>query len=122
MALKVDEARLLAVYRAIKELDRPTEISVADVGAALAALEGSYDLEKEERALSAKELGLLIRGFVGGLGAANPAPVSYDFNSFDPDEVTQFQGGHTGGTAVGQGEDNRYVASSADYGKSEEGE
>lgn len=122
MALTVEEARLLAVYRAIKEFDQPNLVSTSDVGAAVQAFSSVVDVEKEEKDLSNKELQLLIRGFVAGLAAGAPSPPDlFDgYMEFDPESRTEFKGGHTGGTAVGQGEDPRYVESSADYGNVEE--
>lgn len=109
------EARLVGIARAIKELEHPELIDSSDVGPALDALESTFDLEKKESDLSAKEMRSLLLGFVGGLGAATgpqpqfaDEPLLYGY-PLEEEEEGEFVGGPTGGAALQQGEDDRFV-------------
>lgn len=128
MNLNTEEARLVAIYRAIKDLERPELVSAGDVGEIHELIGFVFDVEKKENDLSAQELRALLLGFVGGLGASRiyfgPAEELPD-EHYTPEieDETYFQGGRTGGTAEGQGSDPRYVVQTGVHGnenKSEE--
>lgn len=115
--LSNDEAQVIAVYRAIQELDAPVLVSVEDVGDVLASLRQVVDLEKKEKDLDKDSLKALIFGFVAGMGATNiPAAIeaqerdeAYALYRAASEPDTEFSGGPTGGVAKGQGDDPRFV-------------
>lgn len=139
--LDKNEARLISIHRAIKELNANLLISEEDVGTAFVALHQVFpDLEEKETKLSADALKALVLGFVGGL-AATRIPEAEELLAYESnveieepellgppedrprypanaptaeEEITQtsFKGGPSGGTAEGQGKDPKYVTQS----------
>lgn len=120
--LTTEEARLVAVSRAIKEFDTDALISLDDVGDALGALEAVFKMDEKEKDLKADGMKVFLLGFVGGLAASrmqqivaeHTAREYYEHPQYTPPpdeevEGTQFVGGPSGGVAVGQGEDPSLV-------------
>lgn len=109
------EARVIALHRAIKELDYPQLLDINDLGAAYEALVSLVDLDKEEEALSGDQLKAMIRGFVVGLAATRLAQLAErqgPMYTLPPDEEMdpiEYSGGPTGGIVKGQGDDPAYV-------------
>jgi hypothetical protein len=120
VTLNKDEAHLVALYRAIAQVDHKL-VGVDDVGGLLQLLELVINLDEVEETLAPKEVKQLLRGFIAGIAAVreeqyNLAVERYNVEAppWEDEEngssPTYFEGGHTGGTAVGQGEDPQYVA------------
>lgn len=131
--LNKEEARLVGVLRAIKDFNREDLIDSSDVGLALEALQAVFDLDKRENELSSAQLKALLVGFVAGLAASRasgPDPDEYEYIQqpvYTPGpeadyEQTPFTGGPSGGVAVGQGSDPRYVTQSGGSGDNKEAE
>lgn len=106
--LNTEEARLVAVHRAIKELDQTDLISADDASIACVLLGNFFNDEKIEK-LDSDSVKALILGFVAGLAATRVQDEpDYQWVPAEQGE-TQFIGGPTGGVAVGQGEDPRFI-------------
>lgn len=117
--VSTDEARLVSVFRAIKELNSPTLIEVEDVGDAVALLQQVLDLEKYEKSADAGQLKFLVLGFVAGLAASRISQLTQlEGELFDgpegpvPAEYLDetVAGGRSGGVVAGQGKSDKYVA------------
>lgn len=114
--LSVEEARLVAVHRAIKELSDQA-VTISDASEITNALEHAFDLEAKEKELTESELKQLILGFVAGVAVTQPTPLEEMFGEGIIDSLEPLDrpiaGGASNQIPVGQESgDPRYVVQS----------
>lgn len=104
--LNEEETRLIGVHRAIVKFNKTHLVDTSDASAVYEALKSIVDLDELEKK-SNEEVQAHIQGFLHGLAAARIEGTPYELSDFDQ---TEFVGeGPSGGVAVGQGQDSRYV-------------
>lgn len=118
ITVNTDEARLIAVFRAISKLDRAELIDTPDASDAYTALGQVFELDKVEKDYDSEQIKAFILGFVGGLGASQLAAVQEAQAQAEWQAAASaylehgdetISGGPTGGVVAGQGVDPRYV-------------
>lgn len=69
MALSIEEARLVASYRAITRFGHPGLISIEDASTVSSYLADALSLDDRVKSLSEKEIELLLDGYIAGIAA-----------------------------------------------------